>query len=131
MDLLSPSELSFFLLLCFLHLSEQFLLFFIQTSRQLHVIGNHQITEGSITSVITLAANTYPVPASPAMPVPLADPMPERTAARPAPSRPNAKPPNASKNSISRFLLSLFEYPRILYPPPGGGRAFRRPDRSF
>ena len=26
---------------------------------------------------------------------------------QPAPSRPNAKPPNASKNSISRFLLSL------------------------
>ena len=46
------------LLLRLLHLSQQLLLLFVQAGRQLHVIGNHQITEGAVAPVVTLAAHT-------------------------------------------------------------------------
>ena len=39
------------------------------------------------------SSHKRPVPASPAMPVPLAEPMPLSTAARPAPRRARARPP--------------------------------------
>ncbi len=49
--------------------------------------------------------HSSPVPASPAMPVPLADPMPLSTAARPAPSRARARPPNRRMPERIQYLI--------------------------
>ena len=51
-----------------------------------------------------------PAPASPAIPVPTAEPAPAMHAARPAPRRPIARPECANRNSIIDILLLIFSY---------------------